>query len=444
LEFTGENYVDTGNTENLAAWTIACWVKSPQMPTTEAASGPIHREQNFQFNWNHPNEIYRGAAVLNVGGTWHGASYMPLQADRWYYLAATFDGTTLNAYRDGVLITANPAASGTPNAESNTLKLGRHASAAGNFFTGTVDEARVYNRALTADEILTAMNGDTSLARNPSPGNGTLVEIGDALPLSWTSGDNAAQHDVYFGADRAAVSAADASDASGIYRGRQNATSFDPGGEVEWGSGPHFWRVDESNTDGTISTGKLWTFEVADYLLVDDFEDYNDFPPDEIWNTWADGFGTTTNGSTAGYPDPDFVAGEHYVETSVVHGGAQSMPLFYDNNLKFSEVTKTLAAPEDWTRQQVGVLSLWIRGDSSNAAERLYIALNGAAVDHEDPAIVQTTTWTEWRIPLSAFADQGVSVTAVNTIAIGLGDKNNITAGGTGVLYVDDIRLYRP
>jgi len=95
---------------------------------------------------------------------------------------------------------------------------------------------------------------------------------------------------------------------------------------------------------------------------VEDFEDYNDFPPDEIFNTWMDGYGTTTNGSTAGYPEPDFLAGEHYVETTIVHGGDQSMPYFYDNNFKYSEATMTLSYPRDWTEEGVGVLSLWFQG----------------------------------------------------------------------------------
>ena len=120
------------------------------------------------------------------------------------------------------------------------------------------------------------------------------------------------------------------------------------------------------------------------------------------------------------------------------------MPLFFDNNLKYSEVTMTLVYPRDWTEQGVGVLSLWIRGDTSNAAERIYVALNGVAVYHDDPAAAQAAGWTEWRIPLSEFASKGVNLAAVNTVSIGLGDKNNVTAGGSGVLYVDDIRLYRP
>jgi len=50
-----------------------------------------------------------------------------------------------------------------------------------------------------------------------------------------------------------------------------------------------------------------------------------------------------------------------------------------------------------------------------------------------------------WRIDLKEFADQGVNLTSVNSIAIGIGTKGNTTtAGGSGTAYFDDIRLYRP
>jgi hypothetical protein len=249
---------------------------------------------------------------------------------------------------------------------------------------------------------------------------------------------------VYFGTDQDAVKNADRS--SPEYKGAKGLgdEGYDPGA-LAWDT-TYYWRVDEVNDTNPDSPwpGTVWSFSTGDFLLVEDFEDYNDYPPDEIWNTWIDGFGTTTNGSTAGYPDPVFVDGEHYVETVVVHGGDQTMPLFYDNNLKYSEVTATLVYPTDWTAEGVGNLSLWIRGESDNAVEQLYVGVNGAAVYNDDPAVVQTTIWTEWIIPLQAFADQGIDLTNVSTVSIGLGDKNNVAVGGSGVIYVDDIRLYRP
>ncbi|MHC4627562.1 MAG: LamG domain-containing protein, partial [Planctomycetota bacterium] len=248
LEFDGSNHVDTGYAEDLAEWTIACWVKSPAAPSGASPSGPLHREQNYQFNWNHGNEVFRGAAAMNVGGTWHAAKYTPLSANTWYHLAATYDGNVFNAYRDGVLITSNMAPSGPANSESNSVKLGRHAAAA-QFFTGTVDDARVYNRALTVEEIQEVMKGDTSVARHPNPEPRSTPNIGRAATLTWSPGDSAAQHDVYFGTNEAAVADADASDTTGVYRGRQPGASYSTAADIGWGGGPYYWRVDEFNTD---------------------------------------------------------------------------------------------------------------------------------------------------------------------------------------------------
>jgi hypothetical protein len=135
-----------------------------------------------------------------------------------------------------------------------------------------------------------------------------------------------------------------------------------------------------------------------------------------------------------------------YTEETIVHGGNQSMPVFYDNSiLRYSEVEKTLSYPRDWTENGVNTLTIWVRGDSANAAETLYVALNGnAIVTNDNPNAAQITTWIEWNIDLQTFADQGVNLANVNTIAIGFGDKNNPLAGGSGMMYFDDIRLYPP
>ncbi len=176
--------------------------------------------------------------------------------------------------------------------------------------------------------------------------------------------------------------------------------------------------------------------------MIEDFEDYNDFEPDRIFDTWIDGWGVDTNGSEVGYADPNFLAGEHHVETTIVHGGSQSMPYLYENNFKYSEATYS-PTQRDWTEEGVGVLSLWFYGDAANAAERMYVALNGGtAVYNVNANASQIDTWTEWTIDLQAFT--GVGLTNVNKIAIGFGDVSNLQPGGTGMVLFDDIRLYRP
>jgi hypothetical protein len=65
-------------------------------------------------------------------------------------------------------------------------------------------------------------------------------------------------------------------------------------------------------------------------------------------------------------------------------------------------------------------------------------------VYHEDPAAANIDSWTEWVVPLQAFADQGINLTNVDRIAIGMGTRGNVTnPGGSGKMYIDDIRLYQ-
>jgi hypothetical protein len=78
----------------------------------------------------------------------------------------------------------------------------------------------------------------------------------------------------------------------------------------------------------------------------------------------------------------------------------------------------------------------------------MYVVLNGSAVVyHDNPNAALIDTWTQWNIDLSApggFADQGVNLANVDKMAIGFGDRNNSQPGGSGLIYFDDIRLYRP
>jgi hypothetical protein len=93
-------------------------------------------------------------------------------------------------------------------------------------------------------------------------------------------------------------------------------------------------------------------------------------------------------------------------------------------------------------------LSLWTRGEAANANEPMYVAIANTAgtpalMAHEDPSAATNTGWVQWRIPLQAFADQGINLTDVDEIAIGLGSKAGAAAGGTGTMFIDDIQLMR-
>ena len=282
------------------------------------------------------------------------------------------------------------------------------------------------------------------LASIPRPGNGVVDVPRDSI-LTWISGNYADTHNVYFGTVEENVAAATPDNPLGVLVGpNQRTNNYDPG--ILNFNTTYYWRVDEVNDLNPDSPwiGTVWSFTVGNFVVVEDFEDYNDYPPNEIWATWIDGYGDATNGSSAGYPNPDFVAGEHYMETSIVHGGSQSMPIFYDNSAGLSEVTKTLTSMRNWTQDDVVTLSLWYYGDAANAVVPMYVALNGnAVVTNPNANAVRVTEWTRLDIPLQDFASKGVNLSNVNSISIGFGNKAAPVAGGSGYVFIDDIRLYR-
>jgi len=195
-------------------------------------------------------------------------------------------------------------------------------------------------------------------AGSPNPSNG-VIDVSQTLELKWLAGEFAAEQDVYLGTDATAVADADTSTA-GIYQGRQTQSSFSPG-KLEWNT-TYYWRVDEINDIHPVSPwkGSVWSFTTADFLIVDDFEDYtdDDVAGEAIWQTWLDGYGIPTNGAQVGNLFPP------YAEQTIVHNGLQSMPVIYDNTAGVinSEVALPLTDTRDFTEEGVTVLSLWFRG----------------------------------------------------------------------------------
>jgi regulation of enolase protein 1 (concanavalin A-like superfamily) len=278
----------------------------------------------------------------------------------WHHIAVTINASdqTIIFYYDGAEIARNTAATLTPKDLGNTTNnwLGRSHDVNDSYYLGSMDDFRIYNYALTADEILEIMKRpDPMIAWVPTPADKSTPDIEHTLPLSWSPGDKAAKHDVYFGTDANAVGNADISDTTGIYRGQQDPNSYSPPESVEPNQ-VYYWRIDEFNTDATVSTGRIWSFTVANYLIVDDFEQYND-TDNRIYEAWVDRFVNNT-GMTVGYFDPP------YAEPFIVNSGNQSMPLDYNNvNSPFySEADYTFTNPQYWTRHGINSLTLWFRG----------------------------------------------------------------------------------
>jgi hypothetical protein len=399
------------------------------------------------FNWGNadvPGENSPDASINvdNFSARWSGELEVDL-TDTY-----TFHVTANNGYRlwlDGELIIDywdNPTTDSTESAPIELVAGDLH-SIQMEYFEGldTAIAQLFWESTKRPQQIIPSGALQLPLkASSPIPSN-RAVDVKQTQILGFSAVEDAASHQVYFGTDEQAVKNADTS--SPQYKGSRNLGSenYDPG-QLQWNTA-YYWRVDEVKADGTVQMGNVWSFTTANFIVVDDMESYNDLNEGEpgsnrIYLAWVDGFDNPAiNGSIVGHSDPPFA------EMTIVHGGSQSMPMYYDNSVGKSEATLTLTDTRNWTVNGINTLTIWFRGEASNAAETMYVVLNGSAgIDNENPDAAQIDEWTEWNIDLTRFADQGVNLTNVNTLTIGLGNRNNPVAGGSGLIYFDDIRLY--
>jgi hypothetical protein len=454
LEFDGRNdYVELpiGSViGSLTNSTFTIWVDSK-------AGGSFARA--FDFNngmdaymclgprWWFMDDMY---FAITTGGEASQSLVQPTGFDietGWHHVAVTINANIniSTLYYDGEELANNSTLTPSELGVTTNNWLGRSHNADDAYYLGSMDDFRIYDYALSQTEIQRVMKGDPLLAWDPNPANGSTPDVEHVSPLTWSPGDNAAQHDVYIGTDADAVEQADASDTTGIYRGRQDRNSYTLSEDLEWNQ-TYYWRIDEYNNDGTISKGKIWSFTVADYLIVDDFESYNDIEEEQagsnlIYLTWIDGYNNPSiNGSTMGYAVPYAPT----MEFEIVHGDYQSAPFLYNNvTAGYSEITvstNNLAIGNNWTKNDVQVLTLWFYGDPDNAVtEQLYVKLNGVKVNYDGAAAnLAVAGWTQWNIDLSAF---GINLANITEMSIGLERIGNST--GSGTLLIDDIRLYR-
>ncbi|MBD3260062.1 hypothetical protein GF371_05570, partial [Candidatus Woesearchaeota archaeon] len=95
-----------------------------------------------------------GEFIINSGGTVYNVTAGGnINDDAWHHLVATFDGSEMKIYIDGSLQNNNSAYSGSLPTGSG-IYLGRNFTEGDPvYFNGTMDEVRIYNRALSAEQI---------------------------------------------------------------------------------------------------------------------------------------------------------------------------------------------------------------------------------------------------------------------------------------------------
>ncbi len=189
-----------------------------------------------------------------------------VQAQTWYHAGFV---VTENGAADSVQMYVNGVPEGAATQWGmedcgGGFYMGAHKGlAADTRWTGILDDLRVYSRALTQEEIQTAMLGiPPEVASNPYPVDKS-TDVSRDTPLTWQAGEFAQTHDIYLGTVVDAVESADRGNPMGVLLSQGQATTeFDPS-RLDFGQ-TYYWRIDEVNAapDSTIFKGDIWSFTV--------------------------------------------------------------------------------------------------------------------------------------------------------------------------------------
>ncbi len=171
---------------------------SPDLYSTGTWSATVW----FSFQtggWYNPRILTNGTIDLGLTGTsdsrnvfaagWNYYGYFSpqtLNAGTWYNLAAVCDGTYISMYLDGAYVGTDSHAGGPPSAGFGTLGFGRNLHTGTDWYAGTIDDIRLYNRAISAAEVSGIYNSPDPRAV-PEPGTWAAAALlaGGAAFVRW-------------------------------------------------------------------------------------------------------------------------------------------------------------------------------------------------------------------------------------------------------------------
>jgi O-glycosyl hydrolase len=193
LSFNGTNswvtIPDANSLDLTTGMTLEAWVNPSALNSWETVllketGNELSYAVYADNNGNDSGGPRRPAVWVRQAGTSYstsGTAQLPL--NQWTHLAATYDGSALRLYVNGVLA-STLARSGPIDTSTGVLRIGGNA-VWGEYFNGLIDEVRVYDNALSQSQIQTDMN--TPIGLIASEGFGYSAWVGTYEPIDLVS-----------------------------------------------------------------------------------------------------------------------------------------------------------------------------------------------------------------------------------------------------------------
>jgi hypothetical protein len=169
LTLTGSNYVDVSSSSSLqpSTFSVAAWFKTSKEYTSNAyivnkggyGSESVGKNMNYGIFLD-PYEHIRAGFETKSGGDQFVTSPAEYNDGRWHYAVVTYDGMTIRLFIDGIQV-GSKSTSGAiaDNTGFQPLRIGANSLTLDGYFTGNADEVRVWNRALSSQEVANAYGG---------------------------------------------------------------------------------------------------------------------------------------------------------------------------------------------------------------------------------------------------------------------------------------------
>ncbi|SNS42142.1 choice-of-anchor D domain-containing protein, partial [Dokdonia pacifica] len=159
-------------------FTISTWIKHSSQDYTVLSKNDPAFNEGYELKINTDRTV---SMIWKNGSTQSITSSTQIPNNEWHQIAVSYDGSSASLYIDGVLDVQAPLTAPVTNNEKFLIAAGRGSTPA-DFYEGTIDEVRVWDAALTANQIRFIMNQEILENTN-------LMVMGEIIPATISKND---------------------------------------------------------------------------------------------------------------------------------------------------------------------------------------------------------------------------------------------------------------